>query len=144
MASGQQSNRKWGRREAAEFEAVKELLTLNVVLVQYSDHLPLTLTCDVLPFGIGAVLSHELPNGSEAPLAYFSQTVFTPERNYSQLDKEALAIVAGVKKFHNYLYGYFFDLITDHKSLLGSLAGDKETLPILSPHMQAIRSCGHS
>ena len=40
------------------------------------------------------------------------------ELKYSQLDKEALAIVFGVKKYHSYLYGRQFVLKTDHKPLI--------------------------
>lgn len=119
---------KWGSREAAAFVAVKDLLTSNAVLVQYSDRLPLILVCNASPFGIGAVLSHQLPNGAEAPLAYFSRILSAPERNYSQIDKEALATVASIKRFHDYLYGYVFELITVHKPLLGLLAGDRQHL----------------
>ncbi|XP_013909081.1 PREDICTED: uncharacterized protein K02A2.6-like [Thamnophis sirtalis] len=53
--------------------------------------------------------------------------------NYSQLDREALAIVAGVKRFHSYLYGCHFHIVTDYKPLLGIIAGDKQTPQILSP-----------
>ncbi|XP_033014646.1 uncharacterized protein K02A2.6-like, partial [Lacerta agilis] len=108
----------WGHRETAAFNAVKSLLSSDSVLVQYSEARPLVLACDASPFGIGAVLSHRFPDGREAPLAYFSRTLSPAERNYSQLDKEALALVAGVKRFHEYLYGRTFDLITDHKPLL--------------------------
>lgn len=58
---------KWGKAEARAFAAVKSLLTSDSVLVQYSDSLPFVLACDASPYGIGAVLSHRLPNGSEAP-----------------------------------------------------------------------------
>lgn len=72
---------KWAaEREANAFAAVKDLLTSNAVLVQYSDRLPLTLACNALPYGIGAILSHWLPNGAEAPIAYFSRTLSAPER----------------------------------------------------------------
>lgn len=84
---------------------------------------------------MGAVQSHRLPNGSEAPIAFFSRTLATAECSYSQIDKEALVTVAGVKRFHHYLYGQHFELVTDHKLLLGLLAGDRQTPQVLSPRM---------
>ncbi|XP_026563420.1 uncharacterized protein K02A2.6-like, partial [Pseudonaja textilis] len=125
----------WGRREEDAFNRTKDLLTSDTVLIQYSETLPITVTCDASPFGVGAILSHTLADGKEAPIAFFSRTLSKPERNYSQLDKEALAIVAAVKKFHEYLYGRTFTIITDHKPLLGILAGDRATPIILSPRM---------
>ncbi|XP_026556264.1 uncharacterized protein K02A2.6-like, partial [Pseudonaja textilis] len=125
----------WGRREEHAFQHVKDLLTSKAVLIQYNETLPLTVTCDASPFGVGAILSHVLPNGSEAPIAFFSRTLSKTERNYSQLDKEALAIVSAIKRFHEYVYGRPFSIITDHKPLLGILAGDKPTPHILSPRM---------
>ncbi|XP_026530779.1 uncharacterized protein K02A2.6-like, partial [Notechis scutatus] len=117
------------------FQQVKDLLTSDAVLIQYNETLPLTVTCDASPFGVGAILSHVLPNGTEAPIAFFSRTLSKTERNYSQLDKEALAIVSAIKRFHEYVYGRSFSIITDHKPLLGILAGDKPTPHILSPRM---------
>ncbi|XP_060539010.1 uncharacterized protein K02A2.6-like [Pantherophis guttatus] len=126
---------RWGPREASSFEAVKSLLSSDAVLVQYSESLPLVLAADASPFGIGAVLSHALPNGTEAPIAFYSRTLSSTERNYGQIDKEALAAVAAVKRFHDYLYGRPFTLVTDHKPLLGILAGNIATPQVLSPRM---------
>ena len=42
-------------------------------------------------------------------------------RNYSQLEKEGLACIFGIKKFHDYVFGWSFELVTDHKPLLGLL-----------------------
>ena len=39
------------------------------------------------------------------------------EQNYSQLDKEALSIMFGIKKFNQYLFGRKFILVTDNKAL---------------------------
>ncbi|XP_026544539.1 uncharacterized protein K02A2.6-like, partial [Notechis scutatus] len=117
------------------FQQVKDLLTSDAVLMQYNETLPLTITCDASPFGVGAILSHVLPNGHEAPIAFFSRTLSKAERNYSQLDKEALAVVSAVKRVHEYVYGQAFTIVTDHKPLLGIIAGDKPTPYILSPRM---------
>lgn len=125
----------WDRRAAASFQAVKDLLTSDSVLMQYHAELPLTLACDASPYGVGSILSHLLPNGLEAPVAYFSGTLSSAERNYGQIDKEAFVLVARVKRFHDYLYGRAFTLVTDHKPLLGILAGDRPSPTILLPSM---------
>ena len=55
---------------------------------------------DVSQYGMGAVLSHIMPNGSEKPVAYASRMLSAAEKNYIQLDKEGLGIICEVKKFH--------------------------------------------
>ena len=62
-----------------------------------------------------------MPNSSERPLGYASRTLTEAECNYSQLEKEGLACIFGIKRFHDYLFGQPFELITDHKPLLGLL-----------------------
>ena len=107
----------WGANEEEAFQAVKKLLQSSRVLVHFDPSLPLILSCDASPYGLGAVLSHKMPNGEERPVGFASRTLTATELKYSQLDKEALAIVFGVKKYHSYLYGRQFVLKTDHKPL---------------------------
>ena len=106
-----------GKSQDKAFEAVKELLKSSRVLTHFDDHLPLVLSCDASPYGVGSVLSHRMEDGSERPVGFASQTLTKAERKYSQLDKEALAIVFGVKKYHQSLYRRCFVIRTDHKPL---------------------------
>ena len=105
----------WTYLEA--FHSVKKLITSDMVLTHYDPVRPLRLACDASPVGIGAVLSHIMENGSERPIAFASRTLTKAERNYSQIDKEALALVWRVKKFHFYLFGRHFTLVTNHEPL---------------------------
>ena len=64
--------------------------------------------CDASPCGVGAVLSQIDEQGVERPVVYASRTLSQAERNYSQLEKEVLALIFGTKRFHNYLNGCSF------------------------------------
>lgn len=125
----------WNKEHDIAYKAAKNLLQKENILAHYDGSLPLVLTCDASSYGLGAVLSHRFPDNRELPIAYYSRTLTKPERNYSQTDREALAIIASVKKFNQYLLGRNFKIVTDHKPLLGLLNPNKPIPPMLSPRV---------
>lgn len=106
------------------------------VLVHYNPNLPLCLAADASAYGVGAVISHICADGEEHPIAYASRTLTPSERKYSQLEKEALSLVYGVQKFHQYLFGRKFTLITDHKPLTTILGPTHGVPPLIAARLQ--------
>ena len=127
---------KWTTAQDKAFKELKELLTSSNLLVHFNSDLPLLLACDASAYGIGAVLAHRMPDGCEKPIGYASLPLNSAERSYSQLEKEGLSLVFGIKRFYSYLFGHSFTLITDHKPLLGLLDGHKPTSPQASARIR--------
>ena len=111
------------------FQAAKDKIISAGVLTHYDPTLPITLAVDASAYGVGAVISHVLSDNSEHPIAFALRTLTASEQNYSQLEKEALALIFEVQKFHRYLYGRKFNLITDHKPLTTILGPRREYPP---------------
>lgn len=126
---------EWTAECSKAFTDIKELVASDKVLIRYDPNLELRLACDASPYGIGSVLSHVTKEGEERPIAYSSRTLNSSERNYSQLDKEALAIVWSVKKFYNYLCARHFTLISDHLPLK-YIFDPKKGIPAMSAARQ--------
>lgn len=120
----------WSKDADIAFQKIKKILISPQVLMPYDPALPLLLATDASKTGLGAVLSHRLPNNQERPIAYASRTMSATEQRYSTIDKEALAIVWAVQKFFKYLYARHWTLITDHKPLVQIMQPSK-SLPVL-------------
>ena len=128
-----QSNKKWcwSTECSKAFQNAKKQLTSACILTHFNPNLPIALAADASAYGVGAVISHIFSDGFELPIAFAFRTLTSAEKNYSQLEKEALALIFGVKKFHRYLYGRNFTLITDHKPLV-TIMGPKKGIPSLA------------
>lgn len=118
----------WDELCQGAFEEMKNALALSSILAHYDPDKPLQVACDASQYGVGAVLSHVTEDGSSRPVFYASRTLTDAEKKYSQLEKEALAIIFAVKKFHFYIYERCFTLITDHKPLQ-TILGQKTGIP---------------
>ena len=122
---------KWEERQQTSFDFLKDRLSADTVLAHFNPKLEIGLACDASETGIGAVLFHRLSDGSERPVENASKTLTDTQRKYGQIQKEALSIIFGLKKFHQFLYGRKFILVTDHKPLI-SMFGPKKGVPTLA------------
>lgn len=108
----------WTSREQHAFDTLKDLLTTEIVVGYFDSSKHTELHVDASPFGLGAILTQTTPGRDDTKvIAYASRALTDTESRYSQIEREALAIVYGIEHFHLYLYGHEFLLITDHKPL---------------------------
>ena len=133
---GQKAKWQWTKACKEAVASAKEKIASSNVLTHYDSTLPVQLAADASSYGIGAVISHVLENGEERPIAFASRTLQPSERNYAQVEEEALSLVFGVCKFHSYLYGRKFTLVTDHKPLTTILGPKNGVPPIAAARLQ--------
>ncbi|KAL1416979.1 hypothetical protein MTO96_027277 [Rhipicephalus appendiculatus] len=119
----------WKKEQEVAFQHSKELINKAPVLVHFDTAKPVVLTVDASPYGVGAVLAHRDKGGQERPVSFASRRLYAAEQRYSQLDKDGLALMFGLERFHQYLWGLKFEAVTDHKPLLG-LLGPEKVVPV--------------
>ena len=102
----------WSEVHDKAFDKIKALVSTPPLLKYYEPDKPLVLQCDASEKGLGASLMQE-----GQPLEYASRALTSTESNYAQIEKELLAIVFGVERFHQYTYGRRVIVDSDHKPL---------------------------
>ncbi|XP_039452532.1 uncharacterized protein K02A2.6-like [Culex pipiens pallens] len=122
---------KWDWNDACQksFDRFKELLQSPLVLTHYNPKLELVVSADASTVGIGARIAHRFPDGAVKAISHASRSLTPAESNYSQIEKEGLALIFAVTRFHRMLFGRHFQLETDHKPLL-SIFGSKKGIPV--------------
>ena len=95
------------------FSRTKEEILRNTTLPYLNPNCSTTLQTDASKKGLGAVL---LQNSK--PVMFMSRALTGSERNYQNLERECLATIWGMEKFHYFLYGKEFTLETDQKPLV--------------------------
>ena len=109
---------KWSKQCQEVFVKLKGILQSAPLLAHYDPKKAVRLAVDS-------------EGDEEKPISFASGTLSSSEQNYSMIEKETLAIIFGVKKFHQYLFGRRFTLLTDHKPLTYIL-GPKRGIPVLA------------
>ncbi|XP_022785752.1 uncharacterized protein K02A2.6-like [Stylophora pistillata] len=104
---------RWNEQvQGCSFKRVKEILSAAPVLKYFDPKDDVELQCDASDRGLGACLVQ----GGQ-PVAYVSRSMTETEGNYGQIEKEMLAILLGVERFEQCVYGRPVKIQTDHKPL---------------------------
>ena len=106
----------FGSEQQKAFRELKKRLSSAETLGYCDKDAPIQVIADASPVGLGAVLTQIHKDGPRV-IFYASCSVTETEKRYSQTEKEALALVWACEKFHPYVYGVPFELVTDHKPL---------------------------
>lgn len=107
---------KWTEKEEAAFRQLKHRMEEPPVLLAPNTNKEFILRTDASDKALGAVLMQE-EEGVLHPVFYASRKLNVCERNYSTIEKECLALVWAIKRFHLYLFGTHFIVQTDHQPL---------------------------
>lgn len=128
---------KWEDLQQKAFDQVKVLLTKAPTLVHYDYQKNIIIQADASSYGLGSALLQENENKERDVVAYASRTLSNSEKKYSQIEKEALALVYAAEHFKDFITGINVTLETDHRPLIQIL--QSKPLDELTPRLQRIR-----
>lgn len=122
---------QWTAECQQSFDNIKQALSNNAHLQIFDPSQPIELECDCSQKALGGVLSQ-----NNKPVLYLSKTLSDAETKYSQIEREALALVWCIQRCHRFLFGRKFLLITDHQPLTFLFAPHKEFPARVSARLQ--------
>ena len=122
---------QWSLDCERSFKAIKAAITSDTIMASFHPRLPTKVTVDAaMGIGASATLWQQQNNGVWRPVTHHSRAFTAPEKNYSQLESESLAVFFGVNRNKLYLNGLpHFVVETDHKPLIPLYEKARKTCP---------------
>ena len=119
----------WGHSQCKAFSLVKEELSKPTNLALCDVEVPIKVSANASFYGLGAVLMQKTES-IWRPVAYASRAMTETERQYAQVEKEALALTWACEKFANFILGKLINTEMDDKPLIPLLSTKQlHTLP---------------
>ncbi|KAE8737994.1 hypothetical protein FOCC_FOCC016536 [Frankliniella occidentalis] len=115
---------------------VKELLKSDKLLLHFNPNLPIVVYTDASPYGVGSALCHTVTLNNkpvDRPVMLVSSTLSPAQQNYAQIDREGLAVIYAISKFHRFLWGQQFTLVTDCQAI-SRIFNINSSLPVRTGH----------
>ena len=108
---------EWNDACTEAFQALKDALTSDQVMVYPRAGQPYRLYTDACDYAVGGILTQVDHQGVERPIHYVSYQIDSAQKKYATIEKEAYAVIYALKKLRPYLWGAEFTIYTDHKPL---------------------------
>ena len=119
----------WTASHTKAFECSKDaILSCATLTYDDDDEKPCTIQADASNISVGAALIQE-----DKVIEYHSHALTSTQQCYSNIEREAYALVNGVEHFHHYVFGKPFEVHTDHQPLVQLSI---KPLAELSPRLQ--------
>jgi len=122
---------EWKESQQKAFEKIKNLLAKAPTLAHYDYQKNII---HASSYGLGSALIQEDREKKREIVTYASRTLTGSERKFSQIEKEALALVYAAEHFKDFITGISIILETDHKPLIQIL--QSKPLDELTPRLQ--------
>ena len=103
----------WMNQHTDAVNHLKDLISNAPILAYFDVNKEVTIMADASKYGLGAVILQE-----NRPIAYASRSLTPTEMHYAVIEKEMLAVVFAMEKFHQYIYGKHVTVESDHKPLV--------------------------
>ena len=109
---------RWKDIHNKAFQDLKDIITNDITLAFPDFNKPFKLSTDASNTAIGGVLSQtDEITGLDRPITFFSRRLSNTERNYAILDKEAFALIYGLRYNRTFIHGREITLVSDSEPL---------------------------
>ena len=119
------SDWSWGERQRKGFREATTLVSQSMALAFFNPTAAIEIECDSSQYALGAALIQ-----NDKPVYFASRTLSTTETRYAQIEKELLAVVYSLKRFHYFVFPKEVTVFTDHRPLINIMLKPLGEVPL--------------